>query len=514
MISKKYMCIHFLILIAFLSSCTDKSEENDTADQPNIIMFVLDDLNDWVGPLGYEQVKTPHMDRLATQGVTFTNAHAPNSYCAPSRTAIFTGLQSTTTGCYRDEVYHYDYPDLVPMQMAFKQGGYSTFGAGKLFHHRAGFVDLRGWDEFFARSQEIRDMGYEMGANRGSDYLTPDPVPYSSYYTKTGKTITGGAFMEWGPIADSLEEQMTATIRTNWACDVLKKQHKNPFFLAVGLYHPHFPNYAPQKYFDLYNEDEIIVPELPADDLDDLPPVMRKRMTNRSKIQKTLEEVGAVQEGVLAYLAAVSYADAMLGRILDTLEKSAHKDNTIVVLWSDQGYHHGEKGNWGKHTLWRQTSRVPFIFAGVDLPKNKVIDATTGLIDLYPTFIDLCGLPKPHDMDGTSLHSSLINPSATQDRNLFVPYHERGSYAVINRDWRYIQYKEGTEELYDLKQDPNEWTNLAGKEEHQAVIKELRRSAPAVFRESATPKKSLKLIIEGDAFHWESADGSDPIGSI
>ncbi len=511
MLLKKTIPVLALFFIITGTTCTQKHNSRTSSEKPNVIFFVLDDLNDWINPLGYKQVKTPNLDRLAEAGVTFKNAHAPASYCAPSRTAIFTGLQSTTTGCYRDEVYHYDYPDLVPLQMAFKQGGYNAYGAGKLFHHRAGFVDLRGWDEFFARSQEIKDMGYEMGS-RGSDYLTPDPVPYSSYYTKTDKELTGGSFMEWGPIADSLEEKVTATIRTNWVCDILKQTHEKPFFIALGLYHPHFPNYAPQKYFDLYDLDKIQVPELKADDLDDLPPVMRKRMTNRSKIQKTLEEVGAVKEAVRAYLAAVSYADAMLGRILDTLEKSEYKDNTVLIMWSDQGYHHGEKGNWGKHTLWKETSHVPLIFAGADLPKNKTVGTTVGLIDLYPTLIELCDLPKQHKMDGVSLVSSIKEPSSAKDRDLFVPYHERGSYAVINSNWRYIYYKEGTEELYNLKEDPNEWYNLAGKDENQHVIQELQKAAPAEFSPDATPKKNLRLIIEGDTFHWESKVGGTPVG--
>ncbi len=500
-----------VVLILNFAQAKNTANNRGTTDKPNVIFFVLDDLNDWINPLGYNQAKTPNLDRLAESGVTFKNAHAPASYCAPSRTAIFTGLQSTTTGCYQDEVYHWDYPNLVPLQMAFKQGGYNAYGAGKLFHHRAGFVDLRGWDEFFARSQEIKDMGYEMGG-RGSDYLTPNPTPYSSYYTKTDKKITGGSFMEWGPIADSLEEKVTATIRTNWACDVLKKKHEKPFFLALGLYHPHFPNYAPQKYFDIYDLEKIQVPELKADDLDDLPEVMRKKMTNRSKIQKTLEEVGAVKEAVQGYLAAVSYADAMLGRILDTLEDSPYKDNTVVVMWSDQGYHHGEKGNWGKHTLWKETSHVPLIFAGNNIPKNKTVDATVGLIDLYPTLIELCNLPKQHKMDGESLVSSIRKPSSAKDRNLFVPYHERGSYAVINSDWRYIYYKEGTEELYNLKHDPNEWYNLAGKEENKLVIHDLQKAAPDEFSPAATPKKNLNLIIEGDSFSWEHKNGGLPIG--
>lgn len=498
----KGIALIILALIATAGLCYSQNQgSKESIEKPNIIFFALDDLNDWINPLGYNQAITPNLNRLAESGVIFTNAHAPGSYCAPSRSAIFTGLQSTSTGCYMDEIYHYDYPDLVPLHMAFTQNGYDAWGAGKLFHHRAGYVDLREWNEYFARSQEIKDMGYEMG-NRGSDLILPDPYPNSSYYTKTGKEITGGSFMEWGPLPDSLEEKVTATIRTNWICEKIKQKHDKPFFIALGLYHPHFPNYAPQKYFDMYDLDKIKVPELKKDDLDDLPEPMRKRMTVRSKIQKTLEEVDGVKEGIQGYLAAVTYADAMLGRILDTLEKSEYKDNTIVVMWSDQGYHHGEKGNWGKHTLWSETSHVPLIFAGANLPKGKKVETTVGLIDLYPTLIELCNLPPQHKMDGVSLVSSIMDPTSATDRNLFVPYHERGSYAVINSNYRYIYYREGGEELYKLKEDPNEWYNLASNEENRTIINEMKKAVPVEFSPEATPKKKLKLIIEGDVFHW------------
>jgi len=516
----KYQFLFVLgLLLLFSFSCTpskDKSESknNDSiamkrvVEKPNIIFFAVDDMNDFVNPLGYEQAITPNMDRLAAMGVTFTNAHAPNSYCAPSRTAIWTGLQSTTTGCYRDEVYHYDYPELVPLHEAFKQAGYSTYGAGKLFHHRAGFVDLDGWDEFYARNETVRKIGFETGY-RGDDLPLPSPFPYSPYYRKTGKKITGGSFLEWGPIPNEDADKMMGVQRTKWICDLIKQKHDKPFFMGLGLYTPHYPNYAPQKYFDLYDLDKIQVPELPENDLDDLPDGMRKKMTNRSKIQKTLEEIGAVKEAVRGYLAAVSYADGLLGEVLDALEASAYKDNTIVVFWSDQGYHLGEKGNWGKHTLWSETSRVPLIISGASIPKNKRVENTVGLIDLYPTLMELCNLPKQHKLDGKSLVPELMNTNSL-DRDLFIPYHERGSYSVINSNYRYIYYKDGGEEFYNIKEDYNEWNNLVKDEKNRAIIDKMKLVVPE-FRKSATPKKSLNLIFDDNGgYHWESKKGGKP----
>lgn len=502
--------IAILILSVQCSVKVMGQEIKKSGDPPNVIMFATDDLNNWVNPLGYEQAITPNLDRLAAMGVTFTNAHAPATFCAPSRSAIWSGLHASTTGCYNDELYFVDRPDLVSMQSAFKQAGYKTYGAGKLYHHRAGSYDTRGWDMYFSRSQEIRDKGYEMGYT-GSDVPWPDPRPYSPYYNDPNSSRyipppgvpDGGGFLEWGPIAPEDAEKIPDAVRTNWVVELLAQEHTDPFFIGLGMYSPHFPNYAPQKFFDLYIRDSIKVPELYDADLDDLPDHIRNRMKNRLGIQANLEKVDAVEDAVMAYLACVSFADAMLGRVLDALEASSYKDNTVVIFWSDQGYHHGEKGQWGKHTLWKETSHVPFIFAGNGLPKNKKVETTVSLIDIYPTLIELCNLPKQHEMDGESLVPTLNNPEGATDRNVLMNYHYRGGYTVINSDWRYIQYHDGSEELYDLADDPNEYFNLANNLEYRDTINMMKQSAPAEFEEEGTPRSALKLIIKDDSFYWE-----------
>jgi len=489
------------LVINLLQSCNGKSRSEDP---PNVILFATDDLNDWINPLGYSQANTPNLDRLAKSGVVFNNAHAPGVYCAPSRTAIFTGLHATTTGCYQNQVFHYEHPELVSLQMAFQQGGYNTYGAGKLYHHPGGYLDPRGWDEYFARSQEVKDKGWAMGSYGEQDVPRPDRIPYSRYYTETGlDQLIGGGFMEWGPIDNEKEDEMADAIRTNWACDVLRREHDKPFFLALGLYAPHFPNYSPQKYFDLYNRDSIQLPEYKPDDLDDVPPTIRKEMMSRMKrYQLELERIDAVKDGVHAYLAAVSFADAMLGRILDALEASPYLENTIIVMWSDHGFHHGEKGNWGKHTLWQRTSHVPLIWSGKGIANNERVETTVSLVDIYPTLIELCDLPVERQMDGVSLVPSLEDPSASTDRDVFLPSHRRGSYAVINMNWRYIYYNDGTEELYNVKEDPNEWDNLAGELKFKNLIQNFKKSAPSVFAPEGIPKNELKLVVEGDSFHW------------
>lgn len=499
-----------LVLIFSLGIMVQEVNAQST-EKPNVIFFAVDDLNLMINPLGYHQAKTPNMDKLAESGVLFTNAHAPSSYCAPSRTAIWTGLQASTTGCYTNEVFHYDYPNLATLQMAFKRGGYNNFGAGKLYHHRPGYVDLRDWDEFFGRNKEMKKGGYNTGYH-GDDLPLPNPYPYSSYHRKTDQKLNGGRFMEWGPIPDKDVHNLMDNQRTDYICEVLKREHKKPFFAALGLYIPHYPNYVPQEYWDMYDEDKIIIPDIKRDDFDDLPQPIKKQMQNRFKIYQRLEGIGAMKEAVKAYLAAVSYADGMLGKVLDALEESKYKDNTIIVFWSDHGYHLGQKGNWGKHQTWQETTRVPFFIAGAGLPKDVKVDETVGLIDIYPTLIDLCKLTKPHEMDGQSLAYILENPAASRDRDLFIPHHNRGTYAVVNQNWRFIHYDNDSEELYDLKNDPNEYDNLANKEKFNDVKARLRNVAPE-FRESATPANSLKLVLEGEeTFHWVSKDGSEPQG--
>jgi len=283
--------------------------------------------------------------------------------------------------------------------------------------------------------------------------------------------------------------------------------------MGLGLYTPHFPNYVPQKYFDLYDIEKIILPELPEDDLDDLPEDIKRKQTNRRNQHLVkLQKIGAYKEAVRAYLAAVSYADGLLGEVLDALEESAYKNNTIVVFWSDQGYHLGEKGDWGKHTLWSETSRVPLFISGANIPKNKKVQSTAGLIDLYPTLMELCNLPKQHKMDGKSLVPELMNTNY-KDRDLFIPYHLKGSYAIVNDNYRYIHYNNGGEEFYNIKEDPNEWNNLIGDEKHRIIIDKMKQVVPE-FRKPATPKKSLKLIFEENGYHWESKKGGKPQMSL
>jgi len=490
-------------LLAFLALLIFGFAHQSSAQKtpPNVIFFAVDDLCDWVGAMGHTQAKTPNMDALAKRGVSFNNAHCPGVFCAPSRSAIFTGQFASTTGCYRTEIYYHNHPELRPLQVSFAKAGYATYGAGKLFHHSAGYIDHRGWTKFFLRNEAAKREGWPLDS-WGKDTPLPDPFPNSIY--NRGRQITGGMFLEWAAIPNEREKAMADTKRVNWACDVLKQKHDKPFFLAVGLYAPHFPNYVPKKYFDLYDTEKIKAPVYKEDDLDDLPPLVKRRKINRKRQHHDrLVELGAIEQAIHGYLASVSYADAMLGRVMKALRQSPYADNTVVVLWSDHGFHHGEKGDWGKHTLWERTSNVPFIWSGPGVASGKTIDATVSLIDMYPTFVEMCNLPAVEGLEGASLNDMLRTPSKATDRNVFLPYLDPGGYAIINQKWRYIHYSDGTEELYDVEADPHEWHNLAGDVKLAAVKQKLKASAPKLFAPVGISKNRLRLITEGETYRWE-----------
>jgi len=475
----------------------------------NVLFLAVDDMNDWIGCLPSKpQAQTPNIDRLAARGVNFVNAHTAGVYCAPSRAAIFSGQHASTTGCYQNANYFVYHPEIVSLQMSFAAGGYKTLGAGKLYHHPEGAIDQRGWTEFFLRNQVQRESGWPLDS-WSEDTPVPQPFPASVY--NRGKKFKAGLFLEWAPIPNDQEEQMADTRRVNWAVEQLSKQHDQPFFLACGLYAPHYPNYCPQKYFDLYDPQNIQLPPIREDDLEDLPAKIRKQRQNRKKLHyENLVEMEALKDAIHGYLACISYADAMLGRILTALDESRYAENTIVVLWSDHGYHHGEKGQWGKHTLWERTSNVPFLWAGPKIANGTVTDSTVSLIDMYPTLVELCDLPQPQQpLEGVSLASALADPDSAVDRSVLLPYMSPGEYAVINRDWRYIRYGDDGEELYDLHQDPNEWNNLASDPDHSKIIADLRSSAPQSFAKPLGKLQSRKdLVVEGDTFRWEKGQGN------
>jgi len=446
--------------------------------RPNVLFIAVDDLNDWVGVLGgHPQAKTPNIDRLAKRGMLFTRAYCAAPLCNPSRTSVMTGLRPTTSGVHGNQQDWREQPSLqgaVTLPQYFRAHGYRTLGCGKLYHAnhggppgaltgwhggRQGFNHPASWDERFP-SKEVQ-------------------LPLSS--VAPGQNYNGLDIWhwDWGPIG----KPDSATIdgrTTAWAIEQLRKEHRRPFFLAVGIYRPHGPWYVPGAYFEQHPLEKTVLPTVEPDDVKDIPAAGLRYLRNPNHLHKRILEHDLWHSAVQAYLANITFADAMLGRVLDALDESGRRDNTIICLWSDHGWHLGEKQRWHKSTLWEEAARVPLIFVvpGTTEP-GSICRRTVSLVDLYPTLVELCGLPPKWENDGLSLRPLLEDPSRAREQPA-ITSHAGDNHAVRTERWRYIRYADGSEELYDHRSDPNEWTNLAGDPEHAAVKDRLSEWLPEV----------------------------------
>jgi arylsulfatase A-like enzyme len=431
----------------------------DASSKPNVLFIAIDDLNDWVGCLGANpDVKTPNIDRLAARGVLFTRAYCAAPVCNPSRAALMSGKRPSTSGVYENRQPMRLSPvlqDIVTMPQHFIANGYRVVGGGKIYH--GGFPDPRSWQEYFPSQQ-----------NNAPANPKPERVPLNG--------IPGTAQFDWGPL-NVPDSEMGDMKTAEWASAELARQHDKPFFLACGFSKPHLPWYVPGKYFDMYPLDKITLPVVKEDDLDDVPPEGR-RLALRSGDHRRVTGHAQWKKAVQGYLASISFVDACVGRVLDALDKGPHAKSTAVVLWSDHGWHLGEKLHWRKFALWEESTRNVFIVSapGVTKSGTKCV-RTVSAMDIYPTMIELCGLSPKDGIEGASLMPLLKSPSAGWDTPAVTTY-ERGNHAVRNERWRYIRYHDGTEELYDHDKDDMEWTNLAGKPEYAKVKQELARWLP------------------------------------
>ena len=417
-----------------------------------MLFIVVDDLNDWVGHLGGNpQARTPHIDQLAARGVSFTNAHAPATSCHASRTAVLTGMRPSTTGIYSNKHAKLDALDgITSLPQHFRAAGYRVLGGGKIFHEDP-TNELEQFDEFFDRGGE--------------------PV-------RAERAFNGRGNLDWHAVDVDAGEMYDAQL-VDWAIDKLAEKSEAPLFLAVGFSKPHLPWWVPAEFFDRFPVDEIALPRVLEEDLDDVPAAALK-LTRAATEHRWITESGKWRDAVRGYLAAVSFLDQQVGRLLDGLERSPGASDTVVVLWSDHGWHLGEKRTWKKGTLWEETTRIPLVFVapGVAIPggrSSRPVDASS----IYPTLAELAGLPRPERVEAESLVRLLRNPDAAWP-GVAVTTHRRGSHAVRDQRWRYIRYADGGEELYDHAADPGEWTNLADAPEHAPVKRRLAAALPAV----------------------------------
>ena len=513
-----------LVLLILAAGCLAQ-------DRPNILFIIVDDLNDMpLHPTGKPYVPTPNFDRLAAQGISFTNAHCNDPICAPSRSSMMTGIYPQTSSLYWFEDYRQNaiLGNSVTLTEHLATNGYGVYTTGKIYHGNQdpkGFYAGRGgggnigpwpWDGrrntrrgFLPHPQQLYfyaddadpDIDYKWEHTFGPLSMVPDfPAdPTTGAPGHKGWTLSGKPYRY---VSDDDRDAMPDETHAEWAAGVLGKAHEKPFALFTGFSRTHTPLYAPKKYFDMFPLDTIEIPKAYREgDLADCAPSLanttlyafhRYQMLFKHKDRPQL-----FKEWLQAYMACVAFVDDQVGTVLDALEASPHADNTVVILTSDHGFHVGGKESIYKQTLWDSGTRIPFIVTGLKgMPKGATCHQPISLIDVYPTFVDLCGLPENpnagrsgYALEGHSIRPLLLDPKGEWDGPevaiMALPGKDHSQhrehigtlyphFSVRARDWRYSLTSDGQEELYHYPNDPNEFTNLASNPEFAAIKGKLR----------------------------------------
>jgi len=487
------------VVLAGLCCLLATFQKCPAADKPNILFLAIDDQNDWIGCLqGHPRIQTPHIDALAARGTVFLNAHCQSPLCNPSRTSVMTGKRPESTGIYGLSPWFRnvnELQDLHTLPRYLQQHGYSTHSTGKIYHGGYG----RG-----QKDREFQHLGpaASVGA-RPEKKLVETPAPHP--------------LVDWGVFPHRDEDKGDWQV-ARWAVQQLQQEQlQEPFFLSAGFFLPHVPCYVTQQWYDLYAGDEGLLPPFLKDDRADTP---RFSWYLHWKLpeprQQFLQESGQWENLVRSYLASTSFVDSLVGQITQALASSPYRENTIVVLWSDHGWHLGEKEITGKNSLWDRSTRVPLIFAGPGITAGQRCNRPAELLDIFPTLVELCDLPELSQLEGLSLVPQLQDAQAPRERPA-ITSHNPGNFGVRSERWRYIQYADGSQELYDMQTDANEWHNLAGDPAHRNVIAELQRHVPKTSQPPAPG--SAHRILTVDALGnvvWEGTaiEPGDPIPEI
>ena len=425
--------------------------KNKSTQKNNVLIIVCDDLNHWVGHLGRnDQIKTPHIDELASRGLTFENAYCNAPQCLPSRTSMFTGLLPTSTGVYANSASYVNANLTADMFLGgymHKQDLYVS-SAGKthtMFYSDTAGIDAIGDRGFMKRCPEL-----EKGVTASQNWSILD-----------GDDLCG-------------EDEKNVLFIT----EELGKSFDKPFLIMAGIYKPHLKWKIPKKYYDMYPLDEVKLPPIKEDDLDDLDTNAAYKISGRHVSTKNESDL-KMRQMVRAYMAAVSYCDAQVGRIMSALDNGPNAKNTAVVLFGDHGYHLGEKHMAAKRLLWEEANRTPYIWVvpGTTKPNTRstrVVD----LLSLYPTVCDIAGVTIPDHAEGKSIKELLANPDMEWNIPSMTTYRPNNN-AIRTEEWRFIQYENGSQELYDKTTDEYEWYNLANKPEYKHIIDSLKQYIPA-----------------------------------
>jgi arylsulfatase A-like enzyme len=460
------------------------AEINGTSRPPNILFIAIDDMNDWTTLFDQSNpIQTPNLERLAERGTFFARGYCNSPACNPSRASILSGVRPSTSGVYNNSSnWNKAMPDVTILPQHFKNNGYRTYASGKIFHHHGtAFYRYEAFDEYveFPTKQPDRPMPPQGNLNGVSQWTRPD-----------GKKGDVSRNFDWGVYPPN-EDYHIDNRTVDWAIDKIEKE-EGPFFIAAGIFRPHMPFYAPPAWYDQYPMQGLTMPDVNVEDLNDLPaeaeamihPPTRSFMSTfaaeRTRDPKIFEKA------VRGYQAASSFAD-QVGRLIDALDQSGKSDNTIIVLWSDHGFHLGEKEHWEKFVLYEKATRIPYIVVAPGFKNGQVSYRPVTLIDLYPTLVELCGLPEPDHLEGESLIPLLKNPKAKKKPAIIT--YGQDNHAIRDDRYRYIRYAGGGEELYDTENDPHEWTNLANNPGSRRIMDKLAKWIP---ESSANPIETTR----------------------
>ena len=437
-----------------LALTTVVANANPAGKKMNVLFISVDDMNNSLGCFGNPLIKSPNIDRLASRGVAFANAYCQFPLCSPSRSSLLTGLRPDATRVF-DLKYHFrqDLPNVVTLPQLFSKNGYYVARVGKMYHYgNPGDIGTNGLDDRASWMERYNPAGMDKTS------LELDIINYTPQ-----KGL--GSSMAYLSDTKGSDQQHTDGMVATEAIRLLSKHKGEPFFIAAGFYKPHCPWITPSKYFDLYNLNQFTLPAItpetrnnyPAPALESTKPWPYFGITPDQAIECTR-----------AYYAAISFVDAQIGRLIDAVDSLGLAENTILVFWSDHGYHLGEHGLWFKQSCFEESAKTPLI---ISVPgkksTGKLSTRTVELVDIYPTLAELTGLKPPSKLDGESLAGLINDPSAKWDHPAYTQV-QRGTvpgHSVRTENWRYTEWGFGEKgiELYDEKADPKELKNLAGK---------------------------------------------------
>ncbi|HOJ53141.1 MAG: sulfatase [Phycisphaerae bacterium] len=461
-------------LVSLAVSASVLAAEPAAPKKLNVLLILSDDLNASLGCYGHPVVQSPHIDRLARQGVRFDRAYCQYPLCNPSRASFMTGLRPATTGVRNNQVhFRENVPDAVTMSQLFKNHGYFAARVGKVFHYGVPMeIGTDGMDDPPSWTVSINPIGRDRTEDED------DLINYMPWHKSLGSALAWLA-------AEGTDDEQTDGRVTLETIRLLEKHRDKPFFIAAGFYRPHLPCIAPKKYFDLYPLEKIKLPEEPPEHMKDIPPAaLWTQPLNHGVAPDDCRRF------IRGYYACVSFVDAQVGRLLEALERLGLADNTIVVFFGDHGWMLGQHGQWQKNSLFEESARVPLIISAPGMKGNgHSCPRTVELVDVYPTLAELAGLPAPKRLEGVSLRPLLEDPQREWTRPAYTEVYRRLErppflgQSVRTERWRYIEWDEGKKgtQLYDHETDPQELRNLAtdpAKRETAGQMRELLRRLP------------------------------------